>query len=204
MPIRLHASGTVWPWEQYGAVAGATRTAGLSVFTDGARLLNAAAASGISADRWGAEVDAVWIDFSKGLGAPGGAAIAGSEEFITAANRFKYMLGGAMRQSGILAAACLHGLTHNVAGLADDHARARRLAAGLDGTGMAVESPQSNMVFFDPAPLGISPGDLVGRLATAGIRVSPVAGRIRAVTHLGVGDDDIDDAIAAIREQAGG
>lgn len=190
------AGGTVWALDQYEAVCAVARNHGAAVVTDGARLLNAVAASGLPADRWAGPVDAIWLDFSKGLGAPGGAAIAGSADFIQRATRFKYLLGGAMRQSGILAAAALHGLEHHTEGLADDQRRAADLAAGLRDLGLEVADPESNMVFCHP-PTGMSNADFVTAMAEAGVRVSATAGRIRMVTHLGVDDASIAAAIEA-------
>jgi hypothetical protein len=161
------AGGTVWPLEQYLAVCDTARAAGVSVYTDGARLLNAVTASGVAAERWCEPVDAVWIDFSKGLGAPAGAAIAGSEEFIASANRFKYLYGGAMRQSGILTAAALYALDNHVERLADDHDNAHRLAEGLTDLGLDVLPVQSNMVFCTP-PAGMTTVGFVDALAGEG------------------------------------
>jgi threonine aldolase len=191
------AGGTVWPIEQYEAVCAAARQAGAAVYTDGARLLNAVAATGVEARRWAAPVDAVWIDFSKGLGAPGGAAIAGSAAFLEEANRFKYLFGGGMRQSGILAAAALYGLDHHLEQFAVDNDNAGRLAEGLAALGLTVEEPESNMVFFQP-PEGEDLVEFVAALGAAGVRAAPVAGRIRLVTHLGVSGEDVEDAIKAI------
>lgn len=191
------AGGTVWPIDLYEAVCSTAREAGSSIYTDGARLLNAVAATGVPAPRWAAPVDAVWIDFSKGLGAPGGAAIAGSKEFIAEANRFKYLYGGAMRQSGILAAAALYGLGHNIDRLQDDQEHARRLATGLSDRGLSIEEPETNMVFFRP-PAGQATEAFVEAMRDAGVRAAPVAGRIRLVTHLGVSADDVEAAIEAI------
>ena len=222
------AGGTVWPIEVYESVAAKARERGSSVFTDGARLLNAVVASGIAADRWAAPVDGIWIDLSKGLGCPGGAVLAGSADFLAEANRFKYLLGGAMRQSGVLAAAgvgpilplqllCaasaelggpdravkardslvdlrgfaagLYALDHHVDRLADDHEHARRLAEGLADAGFAVEAPETNMVYFDPAPVGLTLEAAVAAFEERGIRVVALAGRVRAVTHLGGAGD---------------
>jgi threonine aldolase len=191
------AGGTVWPINQYEAVCATARDFGAAVYTDGARLLNAVAATGVPAARWAAPVDAMWIDFSKGLGAPGGAAIAGSAEFIAGANRFKYLYGGAMRQSGILAAAALYGLDHNIEALARDQANAERLAKGLTELRLTVEDPESNMVFFHP-PEGEDLVEFAAALGAAGVRAAPVAGRIRLVTHLGVSAADIESAIDAV------
>jgi len=191
------AGGTVWPITQYEAVCAMAHELGGSVYTDGARLLNAVIASGVPAQRWGQPVDAIWIDFSKGLGGPGGAAIAGSADVIDAANRFKYLYGGAMRQSGFLAAAALYGLEHNVDRLVDDHANAARLASGLADLGVVVSPPESNMVFCDP-PLGTTAAGFADALTQAGVRVGALGKRIRMVTHLGVDEDGISKALAAI------
>ena len=123
--------GRVWPLEQVRAVLEVARAAGLSTHLDGARLMNAVVASGVDAADWAGGFDSAWLDFTKGLGAPVGACLAGSAAFIEEAWRWKQMLGGAMRQSGIVAAAGLYALDHHVERLADDHARARRLAEGL-------------------------------------------------------------------------
>lgn len=186
--------GTVWPIDQYEAVCAAARRHGASVYTDGARLLNAVAATGIEAPRWTAPVDAVWIDFSKGVGAPGGAAIAGATAFIEMANRFKYLYGGAMRQSGILAAAALYGLEHNVPRMVDDHDHARRLAHGLRDLGLEVAEPESNMVFCS-TPQGMMAAEFIDAMTAEGVRASSVAGRIRMVTHVGVSAEDVESAL---------
>ncbi|MEL6873312.1 MAG: threonine aldolase family protein, partial [Pseudomonadota bacterium] len=122
------AGGIVWPIEQLAAVGAAARAAGLGVHMDGARLMNAAVASGRPAAEHTAAVDSVWIDFTKGLGAPFGAVLAGSEAFIAEAWRLKQRWGGAMRQSGIMAAMCLYALDHHVDRLAEDHALAASIA----------------------------------------------------------------------------
>src|SRR5690606_12414802 len=150
------AGGAIWPLERYQAVAGLAHERGVRVHVDGARLLNAVIASGVAADVWGSAVDSIWLDFTKGLGAPIGAVLAGPEDFIARARRFKHLFGGALRQAGIAAAGCLHALDHHVDRLADDHANARRLAEGLAEAGVATEAPDTNMVYFAP-PDGWSP-----------------------------------------------
>jgi threonine aldolase len=204
--------GSVWTIDEYEAACAEARRHGASIYTDGARLLNAVVATGVPADRWAAPVDAVWIDFSKGVGAPGGAAIAGSAGFIEVARRFTYMYGGALRQSGILAAAALYGLEHNVPRMADDQANARRLADGLTELGIGVAEPESNMVFCSPPDTGLigpdgsrawgpDPGGALGwfieSMADQGVRVGAVAGRIRMVTHVGVTAADVEAVIQA-------
>lgn len=191
--------GSVWTIDEYEAVCATAREHGASVYTDGARLLNAVVATGVPADRWAAPVDAIWIDFSKGVGAPGGAAIAGSADFIEAARRFKYMYGGALRQSGILAAAALYGLEHNVPRMAEDQANARRLAEGLSEAGYEVADPESNMVFCSVD----DPQALVDALADVGVRAHVVAGRVRMVTHVGVSANDVEAVIEAAARVVG-
>jgi len=193
------AAGAVWPLDRYRAVAAAAHEHGAAVFTDGARVFNAAAASGTAAADWAGPVDAIWIDFSKGLGGPGGAAIAGSADFVERANRFKYLFGGAMRQSGILAAAGLYGLEHNVDRLRDDNANAARLASGLADLGLSITPPESNMVFCDP-PQGMDSAAFSAVLTKHGVRASTVGARVRMVTHLGVSRDDVDAAITAVKK----
>jgi threonine aldolase len=194
--------GAVWSIDEYEAVCAAARAGGAAVFTDGARLLNAVAATGVPADRWATPVDAVWIDFSKGIGAPGGAAIAASAEFIGEVRRFKFLYGGGMRQSGVLAAGALHGLEHNVPRLAEDHVNARRLAQGLAEAGIAVETPESNMVFCQP-PDRLGLDGFVQALAAEGVRAAAVAGRVRMVTHVDISTDDIEVAITAAARVVG-
>ena len=123
--------GAVWPLEQIQAVTGVAREHGLASHMDGARLMNAVVASGTSAADYAAPFDSLWLDFSKGLGAPVGAVLAGTKDFVHEAWRVKQQIGGAMRQAGIIAAACLYALDHHVERLAEDHANARRLAEGL-------------------------------------------------------------------------
>src|SRR6185369_973571 len=123
--------GAIWPLATLRQVADGARAAGLATHMDGARLLNACVASGVSAADFAQGFDSVWIDFSKGLGAPGGAVLAGTRAFIAEAQRWQFRIGGAMRQSGIIAAACEYALDHHVARLAEDHANAQRLAQGI-------------------------------------------------------------------------
>ncbi|MGH6944983.1 MAG: threonine aldolase family protein, partial [Geminicoccaceae bacterium] len=150
--------GAVWPLGALREVTNVAREHGLACHMDGARLMNAVVASGIAAADYAAPFDSVWIDFSKGLGAPVGGVLAGGGRFIEEAWRFKQQMGGAMRQAGIIAAACLYALDHHVERLADDHANARRLAEGLAGIeGLAAipaieldpASVETNIVWFD-------------------------------------------------------
>jgi threonine aldolase len=189
--------GRVWPLAQIEAVLDVAREHGLRAHLDGARLMNAAVASGVDAAAWARGFDSAWLDFTKGLGAPVGACLAGSRELIAEAWRWKQMLGGAMRQSGIVAAAGLHALDHHVDRLADDHARARRLAEGLAGLpGVAIDATtvETNIVIFGvpDAPA------FCAALEREGVGMLPVGpDRVRAVTHLDVDAAGIDRALEA-------
>ena len=191
--------GAVWPLAQLNAVLALAKDVGLATHMDGARLMNAAVSANVPAREFAAGCDSVWIDFTKGLAAPLGAVLAGSADFIEDVWRWKQRLGGAMRQAGMCAAACIYALDHNVERLADDHANATRLAAGLSKmTGVAVETPESNLVYFDPSAAGITSMDLVARLRHHGLHLSVLAGRIRACTHFDVEAAMIDEALELI------
>jgi threonine aldolase len=193
------AGGHVWPREQLDAVLGVAQDAGLRLHMDGARLMNAVVASGMAAAEWTRGFDTAWLDFSKGLGAPMGACLAGSRELIDEAWRYKQMLGGAMRQAGIVAAGALHALDHHVERLADDHALARELAQALEAVpGVTIDAAavRTNIVVFavPDAPA------LVAALREAGVRMGALGPRtVRAVTHLDVDRDGIERAAAAVR-----
>ena len=191
------AGGTVWPLDRYRDVAALAHERGVAVHVDGARLLNAVIASGVAADVWGGLVDTVWIDFTKGLGAPIGAVIAGPAEVMARCRRFKHLFGGAMRQAGIAAAGCLYALDHHVQRLAEDHANAARLVEGLQTAGLPVEAPETNMVYFEP-PDGWSLGAFLAAVEAQGVRMGPVGRRVRAVTHLDVSADGIEAAIDVV------
>ena len=199
------SGGAVWTLAELKDVCSLAREQGIPVHMDGARLLNAAVASGTSAKSFASEVDSVWIDFTKGLGAPIGAVLAGTRSFIDAARRQRHVFGGAMRQAGIAAAGCLHALDHHVDRLADDHTRARKLAHGLEGiSGFSVRNrePETNMVFFDAVGLGLSSRELVAEMSRAGIKLGVVGGHVRAVTHLDVSSEDIEIALSAAADIA--
>jgi threonine aldolase len=189
--------GRVWPLVQLQEVLREARTGGLRAHLDGARLLNAVVASGVAASAYASGFDSAWIDFSKGLGAPVGAVLAGSRELIAEAWRWKQMLGGAMRQSGILAAACLHALDHHVERLAEDHEHARLLAEGLaelPGVELDPARVETNIVIF---AVPDAPG-LVARAAGA-VELSALdERRVRAVTHLDVSRRDVEQALRAL------
>lgn len=192
------AGGRVFPWDALQAVVAVARARGLALHLDGARLFNAEVASGIAAARWAEPFDTVSFCLSKGLGAPVGSLVCGSAATVDRLHRIRKMLGGGMRQAGILAAAGLHALEHNVARLAEDHANAARLAAGLGALGLAVDPfPETNIVLFSaPDAANFSPA-----MRARGVLVNATGpGRFRAVTHLDVGPDDVDEALARIAE----
>ena len=152
-----------------------------------------------------ATFDSAWIDFSKGLGAPVGAALAGSKAFITEAWRAKQRFGGAMRQAGIIAAAALYSLEHNVARLAEDHANAKRLAEGvanLPGVSIDVGGVETNLVYFElTADAKLDAPAFCERLKARGVRMGAMGARlVRAVTHLDVDGAGIERALAVARE----
>ena len=181
------AGGRVTPLAALRELYEAAREHGLPVHLDGARLWNAATATGTSLAELASVADTVMVSFSKGLGAPVGAALAGSASAMKHAWEVRKRFGGGMRQSGILAAAALHGLERHLPRMGDDHARARELAGMLDGVaGARVVPPDTNIVMVD-LPSGTSAPALVARAADAGVLVTPwSATRIRAVTHLDV------------------
>ncbi len=194
--------GHVWPLRAVEEVAEAARGKGLLLHLDGARLLHAVVASGVSARDYCRPFDSCWIDFSKGLGCPVGAVLAGSREFIAQAWRYKLLFGGAMRQAGIIAAAGVYALQHHVERLAEDHARAKALAAGLaelPGIGVNPDDVETNIVIFDVAGTGIPRMELLERLTPYGVRFSPglQPTQLRAVTHLDIPDDGVERALAA-------
>lgn len=194
--------GSVWPLSRIEAVTAVARRHGLSTHLDGARLMNAVVASGVSARDYAAPFDSAWIDFTKGLGAPVGAALAGSRAFIEEAWRLKQQMGGAMRQAGIIAAGGIYALHHHVKRLAEDHLNARRLAeglAGLPGIRLDPSTVETNIVFFDLTGELTAPA-AVERLLEHGVRMGALGPRtIRAVTHLDVDASGIDRALAAAR-----
>lgn len=195
-------AGTVMPIEEMRAIRKAADAADVPVHLDGARIFNAAVASGTDVAEYAAEADTMMFCVSKGLGAPVGSLICGPVEELHEARRLKILLGGAWRQAGILAAAGLMALEEGPGRLHEDHARAARLAEALAREvpgSVEPELVETNMVFADPAPLGLGPLDAVERLAGEGVLATPTETRVRMVTHLDVDDDGIDRAIAAWR-----
>jgi threonine aldolase len=193
--------GTIWNKADLDAIVAIAKSNGLATHMDGARLMNACVATGISARDMAAGWDSAWIDFSKGLGAPIGAVIAGSRDFIDEVWRWKQRLGGSMRQAGICAAACVHALDHHIDRLNDDHANARALAGGLSQiAGVDVQQPQTNLVFFNPEGAGVKGEKMVAVLRQRGVLLAMMDGRIRACTHLDVSAAMIEETLGLIRE----
>jgi threonine aldolase len=189
--------GLIWPARQVLDVLDVAAEHGLRTHLDGARLMNAVVAGGVSASEYAGGFDTAWIDFTKGLGAPVGACLAGSADLISEAWRYKQMWGGAMRQAGVIAAAGLYALDHHVERLADDHANARRLADGLaaiEGVTIEPASVETNIVVFEVADAAAfcaaleADGVLMGRLGPRAVR---------AVTHLDVDAAGIERALVA-------
>ncbi len=185
--------GKVLPLDYLAAARELTRRRGLALHLDGARLYNAAVRLGVSAREITRYFDSVSVCLSKGLGAPVGSVLCGSAELIGKARRLRKMLGGGMRQAGVLAAAGLYALRHQVARLAEDHANAERLGAALTELGYGVEPVQSNMVYVQ---LGERAAELKAFMAERGIAVTAAA-RLRLVTHLDVSGEAIEQVIKA-------
>lgn len=196
------AGGVVWPQAQVEAVCARARELGLATHLDGARIWNAAVASGQPPSELAATFDTVSACFSKGLGAPAGSVLAGSEEAIREARRIRKMLGGAMRQVGVLCAAALYALDHHLARLAQDHDHARRLALGVstvDGLRVDLDSVQTNIVNLEVRDAA----SFASRARDAGVLVNAMSPqRVRCVTHLDVDERGIDRAIAVLADVA--
>jgi threonine aldolase len=190
--------GAVWSLAAIRSVTDAARAHNMALHMDGARLMNAVVASGVSALDFAAPFDSVWLDLSKGLGCPIGGVLAGSAGFIEEAWTWKHRLGGAMRQAGILAAAGLYALDHHVDRLADDHANARLFADRISNVpGIVLDPPEveTNLVFFNVEQTGLSAKNVSNRVLETGIRIGVEdTFRMRMVTHLDVDQKDIEEA----------
>jgi threonine aldolase len=193
------AGGTVTAPEEHASLAAAARRAKLRVHLDGARLWHAAVALGVPPAALTVGADTVQVCLSKGLGAPVGSLVAGSEEFVAEARRLRKMLGGGVRQGGVLGAAGLVALDR-IDRLAEDHAKATTLADGLSERGWAVVPPQTNIVLVTVADLA----GTLERFEQAGVRATPMAGRVRLMTHADVSDADITTALDRIGPVEGG
>jgi threonine aldolase len=193
-----NAGGRVWPLAELEDVVATARELSLAVHLDGARVLNASTALEVAPAEIAARFDTVTLCLSKGLGCPLGALLAGSEELIERAWREKHLFGGAMRQAGIVAAAGVYALDHHVERLADDHARARKLAEEVAAAGVPIElgRVETNFVQIDVGPLGLDRAEALERLRDVGVGLSATIHPtvIRAVTHLELTDDDIEQA----------
>ena len=196
------AGGRCWPLDELAATSAAAREAGLAVHLDGARLLNACVAQGVEPAALAVYADTVTLCLSKGLGCPLGALLAGPAPLLERAWREKHLFGGAMRQAGIAAAAGVYALDHHVERLAEDHARARRLAEAWHAAGLPVDPAhvETNFVQVDVARLGLGRDDALARLREAGIGLSSTIHPtvLRAVTHLDVSDGDVERACALV------
>jgi threonine aldolase len=199
------SGGRIWPLEEIGDMHALALELDLRFHLDGARLLNAAVATGTAAAEIAGRFDTVTLCLSKGLGCPLGAILAGRSEVMGNARRFKHLFGGAMRQAGIVAAAGVYAFDHHIDRLADDHRRAKRLALGLAEAGLAVDpaKTETNFVQIDIAPL--TKADAMALLAEHGVGLSATIHPtvLRAVTHLDVTDEDIDGALDAIPRALG-
>ncbi|HEV3475830.1 MAG TPA: GntG family PLP-dependent aldolase [Actinomycetota bacterium] len=197
--------GRVLSLEAARGIRKAAQEAGVPVYLDGARIFNAAAASGVDVAEFAGEADALMFALSKGLGAPVGSVLCGPASFIEEARRVRIQLGGGWRQAGVLAACGLVALEDGPGRLAQDHANARRLAEGLADAvpgSLDPEAVETNIVFADPSPLGLTAVEAVDRLKAEGVLATIVAGRVRMLTHLDISAADIDEAIGAWRRVA--
>ena len=201
--------GAVWPLARLAELRALADANGMLLHMDGARLMNAVVASGDSAAVIAGYADSVWIDLSKGLGAPVGAVLCGSSAFIEQARRWKHLLGGAMRQAGIIAAAGIYALRYNVERMAEDHANARLLAsglAGIPGIRLVYDEIPTNIVYFDVRDTGLMPNAIEAMINANGVRIGGAYGEstiMRAVTHLDVTREDCETAVAAVRDAVG-
>ncbi len=195
------AGGSCWSVDETEAIAHLARKRGLSIHLDGARIMNASIALGVAPSKLCGSADTVTFCLSKGLGAPVGSVLCGSREFVAEARRVRKLLGGAMRQAGVLAAAGLYALENNVERLADDHEHAKRIARALDEVSWASLDPDSvetNIVYFETP--GVAASRVVGKLEKLGIRCGATGPHtIRMVTNLAVSTDDVDEVCAIIR-----
>ena len=202
------SGGSVWPLAQVEQACRTARARGLATHLDGARLLNAVAASGVSAAEYCAPFDSAWIDLSKGLGCPMGAVMAGDERFVAEAREAKYLFGGVTHKAGMMAAAGIYALRHHVERLVEDHERATALAnglAGISGVELAQESVDTNLVYFDVAASGLTAAESLARLAVAGVRMKQIdETRVRAVTHLDITSAQVTAAVAAVEAAVAG
>lgn len=195
--------GTIYPLETVRAISKWAKSNGLAMHLDGARIWNAIVATGVPANVWAAEFDTVSVCFSKGLGTPVGSALAGPKDFIKQARRVRKLFGGAMRQAGFLAAACLYAMDHHVDRLAEDHANAQLLAAAVadvPGLTLTPERVESNIVWVEVSPQLGTAKDVAARLKADGVNVAALGGQVlRMCTHLDASRADCERAAGIIR-----
>jgi len=196
--------GKIYPLEDIEAISNFARKSGIFMHLDGARLFNACVATGYAPSLYAQYFDSLMVCFSKGLGGPVGSMVMGSKEFIEKAHRYRKMLGGGMRQAGILAAAALFALEHNLERLEDDHIHAQRLARGLAeiaGFEIDPDSVETNIVIFNVKPSGKTAAEVVKLLEAKGVQMIPFGKYlVRAVTHLDVSEQDIELAIQVLHQ----
>lgn len=195
------AGGTIWPLDALNAVADSAHSRGVATHLDGARLWNAAVASGLDLTELAQPFDSVSVCFSKGLGAPVGSALVGSRDFVAAARRFKQSFGGGIRQGGLMAAGALHALDQHRDRLAEDHANARALAEGLaeiEGIEIDLASVQTNIVRFRTTRMPA--GDFADACYARGVHLLPGGGQLRATCYIDIARADIDAALGIIRD----
>jgi threonine aldolase len=189
--------GSIWPLARIAAVTDVARRHGMRTHLDGARLMNAVVASGVGTREYAKAFDSAWIDFTKGLGAPVGAALAGSREFIAQAWRLKQQMGRAMREAGIIAAGGIFALRHDVRRLNEDHVNARRLAEGLcklPGVVLDLASVETNIVIFELNGT-VDATRALATLLARGVRMGAMGPRtVRAVTHLDISPPQIEQS----------
>ncbi len=193
--------GAVWSTARLNEIAAIAHEHGMATHIDGARLMNAVVAAGVPVAEMVAGYDSLWLDFTKGLGTGVGAVLVGSQEFIGTAWRWKQRMGGAMRQSGMLAAACIHALDHHIDRLAEDHANARSLVRGLAQVpGLVPEDPETNLVFFNVEATGMTAHQFSAAMRQHGVAMSVNAKyRVRACLHLDVDAAQVDEALQVVR-----
>jgi threonine aldolase len=196
--------GSIWPLDKIRAVSDFARSISVPMHLDGARLLNACVATGLTPHDYAQYFDSCTLCLSKGLGAPVGSLVIGSKEFVTTAHRFRKQFGGGMRQAGILAAAGIYALEHNVERLAEDHLTAKRLARGIadiDGLDIDGNAVETNILYFHVRKPGLTVPMLLERLKTEGVLMLGTGpNSVRAVTHLDVSKEGIDRAIDVLQK----
>jgi threonine aldolase len=196
--------GSIWPLDKIRAIRELASSVGIPMHLDGARLMNACVATGLTPKDYAQYFDSCTLCLSKGLGAPVGSLVIGSKEFIARAHRFRKQFGGGMRQAGILAAAGIYALEHNVERLTEDHLHAKRLAHGIaeiDGLEIDANAVVTNILFFHVRKPGLTVPTLLDRMESEGVLMGATGSNtIRAVTHLDISKEGIDQAVEVLRK----